>query len=176
MFHVSVDQLLKVDLRYSLTFNPDQDIRFLVSDIDGVLTDGGMNFTEKGDEFKKFNVKDGLGLKLAKQRGMELGFLSSGFVDGVISKRAGMFGVKYIYVGQEKKEVIMAKWIKKLGITLEQVAYVGDDLNDLEVLKRVGLSACPADASKEIRETVKVILHAKGGEGCLRELVDSYLK
>ncbi len=150
-------------------------IKFVVSDVDGVLTDGGMYFTAKGDEIKRFNSKDGLGIKKLKAANVKTGFLSSGFTDEIVKHRAKMFGVEYVYVGLEKKIDVLIKWCEEMGILLENVAYIGDDINDLEVIDAVGLSACPADAVNDVKEHAHIVLKRKGGEGCFREFIDEWL-
>ncbi len=152
------------------------DFKFLVTDIDGVLTDGGMYYTESGDEFKKFNAKDGMAIKILLSEGYQVGFLSSGTNSNIINNRAKTIGVEYVMTGTWKKLEQLKKWCEELNILLENVAYIGDDLNDLEVIKAVGLSACPADAVDEIKKEADIILTKKGGEACLREFVDNYIK
>jgi YrbI family 3-deoxy-D-manno-octulosonate 8-phosphate phosphatase len=152
-----------------------QDIRFLVLDIDGVLTDAGMYYTESGDEFKKFNAKDGMVIKKLPQQGIEVGFLSSGFKTGLIGRRAELLGVKHVHVGTGKKIDILNGWLKKMNLSLQQVAYVGDDINDIDVIKAVGFSACPADAVQEVQELVDVVLDRVGGNACVRELAERFL-
>jgi len=152
-----------------------EDIRFLVLDVDGVLTDGGMYYSNSGDEFKKFNTKDGMGIKEILKKGVKVGFLSNGKNDALIKNRAELLKVKYVYVGNENKLKVLDKWLKKLKLTYNNVAYVGDDINDLEVMGVVGLSACPGDAVKAVKAKAGLILSKNGGEGCVRELIDEYL-
>ena len=151
------------------------DIKFLVLDIDGVLTDGGMIFTENGDEIKKFNTKDGLGIKKIREKGIPVAFLSSGIRKGIIQQRADMLGVNYVHVGNNPKMDVLKQWVKELGISLEEVAYVGDDINDLEIFRSAAFCACPSDAVPMIRKVSSVILSLKGGQGCVREFIDAFL-
>lgn len=145
-------------------------------DVDGVLTDGGIYLTEKGDFFKKFNVKDGVGIRNVVEKGIEAGFISAGTQSvKLLERRAKMLGVKFVYSGKENKLHILKIWCSKLKIQLTEVAYIGDDMNDLEVLNAVGLSACPADAVEKIKNAVNIVLEKKGGEGCVREFADKYL-
>lgn len=150
-------------------------IRFIVLDIDGVLTDGGMYYTESGDEFKRFNTKDGMGIKLAMKRGVEVGFISSGINKNIINNRAKLLGVKYVYVGEGEKLDVLKKWCKKLKIDLSETAYIGDDVNDVKIIAAVGFSACPADAVEKIKGMVDLVLGRKGGDACVREFVDNHL-
>jgi 3-deoxy-D-manno-octulosonate 8-phosphate phosphatase (KDO 8-P phosphatase) len=151
------------------------DFKFLVLDIDGVMTDAGIIYTESGDEIKKFNARDGLSIISLVNAGYHVGFLSSGFRENMINRRAKVLGVQKVYVGTWKKMEILEKWCKELNISLENVAYMGDDLNDIPVIKKVGLSACPADASDEVKEIANIILSVRGGRGCVREFADKYL-
>lgn len=152
-----------------------QNITFLVLDVDGVMTDGGMYYTEMGDQFKKFNTKDGMAIKIARVKGMEVAFLSSGSTEHIIQNRAKTLGVERVYVGPRPKIEVLTEWCAELGVTMENVAYVGDDINDLEVMDAVGFSGCPADAVEAIKLNVNVILTRNGGDACVREFVDEYL-
>ena len=150
-------------------------IKMLVMDCDGVLTDGGMYFTKNGDEIKRFNAKDGLGIKTLMKAGFQTGIISAGISTGLVEKRAEMLGVPHVYVGQEAKLGILEDWLKELDLSLEQIAYVGDDLTDLPILEKAGLAACPSDAALAVREQCDIVLETAGGAGCIRELVDQYL-
>ena len=152
-----------------------KNIKFLVLDVDGVLTDGGMYYSNSGDEFKKFNTKDGMGIKLAIAKGIKIGFLSNGKNDALISNRAALLGVEFVYVGFDNKMKILNDWMNQLKLEYNNIAYIGDDINDAEIISHVGLSACPVDAVKSIKEKVNIILTGKGGEGCVREFIDNYL-
>ena len=151
-------------------------IKLLTLDIDGVLTDGGIYLTEKGDVSKKFNVKDGVGIRNTLNAGIEVGFITAG-VKGkkLVEERAKMLGVKFVYSGKDEKLDILKKWCAKLKIKLNEVAHIADDTNDLNILAAVGVSACPADAVTEVKKAVQIILNKKGGEGCVREFTDKYL-
>jgi len=174
-FHLPVDKLLRVDLIRSAVFNAEIDIRFLLIDIDGVLTDGGMYYTEGGDEFKKFNTKDGMGIKQAIKAGLRVGLISSGFNEKLIRSRAKLLGIELVYVGEKLKEMVLVDWLDKLQINDDNVAYIGDDINDLSVMRKVGLSACPADAVAAVKNMADVILSRNGGDACVREFIDGYL-
>jgi len=150
-------------------------IKFLVLDVDGVMTDGGMYYTEGGDQFKKFNTKDGMGIQLVLQKGMNVAFLSSGSTEHIIQNRAKTLGVERVYVGPRPKLEVLNEWCRELDITAENVAYVGDDINDLEVMDAVGFSGCPADAMEAIKLKANVVLIRNGGDACVREFVDEHL-
>lgn len=147
-------------------------IEFLVLDVDGTLTDGGVYISEKGDEMKKFNTKDGMGIKRLMNSGVEVGFISASISKQIVYQRAEMLGVKHCYAGNADKTQILMQWLEGLDITLDQVAFVGDDVNDAAIMQKVGLSACPSDALGEVKEIANIVLEKKGGQGCIREFID----
>jgi len=167
-----VDVLLRVDLaqRGSL-----KDIRMLVMDCDGVLTDGKMIFTREGDEIKHFNAQDGMGLKRWHAAGGFSGIISAGRSSGLVERRAEMMHVNQVYVGKQPKMEVLEKWLGELELGLSEVAYVGDDVSDLPVMERVGASFCPQNAVKAVRDKSQIVLGRRGGEGCVRELIEDYL-
>lgn len=152
-----------------------KNIKFLALDVDGVLTDGGMYYSESGDEFKKFNTKDGMGIKLVQKQGIMVGFLSSGINANLITNRAKLLDVQHVYVGFDEKLNILDQWCIKLQIGLDEVAYIGDDVNDLNIIAAVGFSACPNDAVEKVKQIVHVVLKKNGGDGCVREFIDTCL-
>ena len=149
-----------------------KNIKLLILDVDGVMTDGGMFYTENGDQMKKFNAKDGMGIMNLMKKGVKVGIISSGFYGEMIKKRAEILGIELCHVGREQKMEILSSWCENLGFSLNEVAMIGDDTNDLAVMKAIGFSACPSDAVKEIKMQVNLILTKKGGEGCVRELTE----
>ncbi len=173
---ISIDQLLKTNLDFLSRKVSGKDIRLILLDIDGTLTDGGMYYTEQGDQFKRFDVKDGMIIsRLIKRKGWQFGFISSASTTGIISKRAEHLGVQKVYAGKSPKTEIVDGWLSEMELTYSQVAYVGDDLNDLELIRLVGLSACPADAVRTIKDAVDVVLTREGGKGCIREFIENVL-
>ena len=152
-----------------------ENIKLLVLDVDGTMTDAGVYIMEDGTQFKKFNARDGIGIKLARKAGIEVGIISHSLVTAMVEARANMLGLEYFYIGQEDKLEVLKRWMKELGITLEQVAFIGDDVNDLSILEAVGTGACPADALPKVKEICQVQLSKKGGEGCVREFIDDWL-
>lgn len=175
LFHMPVDRLIGEDLSLCTKKIKNADIKMLALDVDGVMTDGGMYYTEKGDELKKFNTKDGMALIKLAESGLTTALISSGINDHIIKERGKRLQVSYIYVGTWKKLEILEKWCSELKISLAQVAYIGDDINDLEVISAVGLSACPADAVYAVRMKADVVLEKKGGEACVREFAERFL-
>jgi len=173
-FSLPVDMLLRSDLEARAEARA-KNIRLLVMDIDGVLTDAGMYYTESGDELKKFNAKDGLALRNIKKKGVKTGIITHGFNVNLIKRRSERLHIDLLEVSQVPKYDTLQAWCKKLKIGLDNVAYIGDDVNDCDVLKVVGFSACPADAVDAVKNMCNVILMKKGGEGCVREMIDNYL-
>jgi len=150
-------------------------IKLLILDVDGVMTDGGMYITESGDQIKKYNTKDGMAIQFLGKYTIQAAIISSGFKAEMVKTRAAMLGIERCYVGREPKIDILTTYCQELGIELANVAIIGDDINDLEIIQKVGLSACPSDAVNAVKSKVDVILSKKGGEGCVREFIDAYL-
>jgi len=150
-------------------------IKLLVLDVDGVMTDGGMYYSENGDQFKKFNAKDGIGIQRARAAGIETAFLSSGHTNHIIPARAKTLGVSRVHVGREEKLEVLAKWIEELGLEWKNVAYLGDDINDQKAMSKCGMSACPTDAVDAVKRAVDIVLTLRGGQACVRELIDNHL-
>jgi YrbI family 3-deoxy-D-manno-octulosonate 8-phosphate phosphatase len=151
------------------------DIKLLILDVDGVMTDAGMYYSENGDMMKKFNAKDGMGILQLTKTGFQVGIISSGFKGDLVKKRADILKIQHFYLGREHKLDILKQWCAELNISLSQVAMIGDDVNDLEVMQAIGFSACPADAATKILEQVDCILNLKGGEGCVREFIEDVM-
>jgi 3-deoxy-D-manno-octulosonate 8-phosphate phosphatase (KDO 8-P phosphatase) len=151
------------------------DIKLLILDVDGVMTDAGMYYSENGDMMKKFNAKDGMGILQLTKTGFQVGIISSGFKGDLVKKRADILKIQHFYLGREHKLDILKQWCTDLNISLSQVAMIGDDVNDLEVMQAIGFSACPADAATKILEQADYILSKKGGEGCVREFIEDVM-
>ncbi|MFA6838406.1 MAG: HAD family hydrolase [Dysgonamonadaceae bacterium] len=152
-------------------------IRLFLTDVDGVLTDGGMYYSENGDEMKKFNTRDGMGIRLLREAGIKTGIITSENTQ-IVERRAEKLKVDYVYQGRrDGGKLQSAKEIcEKEGISLKEVAYIGDDVNCLELLQNVGLAACPSDAMTKIKAIPGIyILSKKGGEGAMREFADIIL-
>lgn len=172
-YEVNLKDLLFSDLRALSTQL--KKIKLLILDVDGVMTDGGMYFTESGDQMKKYNTKDGMAIIHLTKNDFQVGIISSGFKAEMVKARATLLGIQHFYVGRGKKIEVLNKWCEELGISLSEVAMIGDDINDLEVMQAIGVSACPNDAVAKIKNQAKIILNKKGGEGCVREFIDNYL-
>lgn len=167
--------LFKPMFRKDLWSKKADKIRLLVMDVDGVMTDGGMYITESGDHIKKYNTKDGMAIQYLRKNGIEPAIISSGFKSEMVKTRAAMLGIDKCYVGRDPKIDVLKQFCEELGIDLENVALVGDDINDLEMINSIGFSACPSDAVNAVKSRVDIILSKKGGEGCVREFIDAYL-
>ena len=152
-----------------------KDIKFLILDVDGTLTDGGIYLSDEGEQFKKFNAKDGMGIRKAISKGIEVGIISHSYSSKMIDDRANMLGLKYVYVGEKPKLQVVDQWLSELGLSRDEVAYMGDDINDLEVMKLVGFAACPADSSEEVLKISQKVMKKKGGAGAVREFIDEHL-
>jgi len=150
-------------------------IQLLVLDVDGVMTDGGMYFTENGDQFKKFNTKDGMGIINLTRKNFNVAIISSGFVNKAVQQRAKLLGIQHCIVSRGNKLEILNELLDDLNINYKNVAMIGDDINDLEVMKKIAIAACPKDAVTEVKKYAHIILNALGGCGCVREFIDNYL-
>ncbi len=150
-------------------------IRLFLSDVDGVLTDAGMYYSEQGDELKKFNTYDGMGFQLLQKRGIKVGIVTK--EDRQLNRRrAHKLNLDYHFHGVEDKLSLVTGLCQELGISLEEVAYIGDDVNDQELLLAVGIAACPASARSLIKSIPGIIrLSSSGGAGAVRELVEDHL-
>ena len=150
-------------------------IQCIVSDVDGVMTDGGIVYDDQGIETKRFHVRDGLGIKLWMKSGFGFGVLTSRSSQ-VVEKRTAELGIEHVQQGAGKKLPASAELFAALGVSAEQVCYIGDDLPDLPVMSTVALAVCPADAALDVRESAHWILRSRGGEGAVREAVERLLR
>lgn len=158
-------------------------IKFVIFDFDGVFTDGKCYFDEKSKIKKYYNVKDGMGIKLLKDNEIKTGLISSYSTDkniflnelDVNKAMITHLNFDFTYIGHEKKINILNSWMKELNINYDNLAYIGDDINDIEILKLVKFSACPNDAVNECKQIVNYICENKGGDGCVREFVDKII-
>lgn len=152
-------------------------IKLFLSDVDGVLTDAGMYYTESGDEFKKFNTHDGMGFNLLQQAGIKTGIITTEQTQ-IVTNRAKKLKIDYVYqgVGFGGKLKAALEICKLENITLQEVAYIGDDINCMQLLEAVGLAACPLNAVKKVKEIKNILQLSKaGGEGAVREFADFIL-
>ena len=153
-------------------------IKLFLSDVDGTLTDAGMYYGENGEEFKKFNTHDGKGFELLRKAGIKTGIITSENTK-IVANRAKKLKVDFLYQGLEHKgKLDVAKEIcKELNISLDEVAYIGDDINCKELLSSVGIAACPLNALEEIKNIPNIIkLSKSGGDGAVREIIEMIIK
>jgi 3-deoxy-D-manno-octulosonate 8-phosphate phosphatase (KDO 8-P phosphatase) len=151
------------------------EIKLVLSDVDGVWTDGGFYFTEEGEMMKKISVYDGWGVRYCRNLGIPVGIITAEESSMAI-RAAEKFKTPYIYSGVKEKLPAAQKLCEELGISLKETAYIGDDLNDLPLLLAVGYSGCPANANKWVKERVDYVCTTKGGDGAFREFVESLLQ
>lgn len=147
----------------------------LILDVDGVLTDNGLYIDDNGVESKKFNIADGMGIWLAHQAGLEVALIS-GRPSKATAFRAFQLRIKHVYLGSSDKLEAYDKLKHKLNVTDDQIAYMGDDLPDIPVLKQVGFPICVKNAQPLTKSVAKLVTKAKGGEGAVREVVDLIMK
>jgi len=147
------------------------DIRLLVMDVDGVMTDGKITYTSDGQELKSFNIKDGLGIKRAQASGIETAIIT-GRTSPMVERRARELGIAHLVQGRDDKLAALSDLVGQMNLSLDQVAYIGDDLPDLTAIESVRLGACPADAATEVKSKANWVSTRAGGNGCVRELCD----
>ncbi len=150
-------------------------LKLVLSDVDGVLTDGTVLLLPDGREAKSFHIRDGLGIVLAHRAGLRTGLLS-GRRSEAVARRAAELGMAILLQGIDDKAAALRSILSDHGLEAHEVAYMGDDVSDISVMAEVGLSAAPADAPLEVRSQAFMTTTAPGGRGCLRELLEAILK
>lgn len=150
-------------------------IKLFLMDCDGVLTDGRIWVLENGEDQKAFHTRDGLGLEIFHRAGLKSGVIS-GRVSSALTRRAQKLGMSYVRQGCEEKEEAFAEIVADAGLTNEQVAFAGDDLNDVPLMLKSGLALAVADAATETRAHAHYVTQARGGRGAVREMVELILK
>ena len=151
-----------------------KDVKLLLCDVDGVLTDGKINIDENGESFKSFNVKDGFGIKALQQEGIAIGIIT-GRESKIVERRCEELGIEHLYQGQKNKVPCYTQLLEQLDITAAQVAYIGDDVPDIPLIKLSSLGATVADAHSSVLEHANFICEKAGGAGAVRELCDYIL-
>jgi N-acylneuraminate cytidylyltransferase len=164
-----IEALMKKNNVYSPTDIPE--IKMFLTDCDGCLTDGGMYYSERGDELKKFNTRDGMGFSLLRQKGIVTGIVTSENVE-LNRRRAEKLKLDILEAGCKDKLCALKRICEERDIQLNNVCYVGDDINDIEVIKAVGYGCCPADALPAVKEHADYVALSKGGEGVIREIAE----
>ncbi len=150
------------------------DLKLFATDVDGVLTDAGMYYGESGEELKKFNTRDGMGIKLLQAEGVIVAIITAEQTK-IVARRAKKLGISEVFQGVKDKVAVLNHLSKKLDITFEQMAYIGDDVNDVGALQAAGYAAAPADCMGPVRQAVHYICQKNGGEGAVREVIDMIL-
>ena len=149
-------------------------IRLIAFDIDGVMTDGGLHYTDDGHELKTFNVQDGLGLKLLQSVGLELAIIT-GRNSNLVAKRAADLGIAHVFQGVGDKLTVLDRLRQQLGLAWEACAFMGDDLIDLRAMAACGLAIAPANARPLVREQAQLLTSTRGGQGAVREAAEFIL-
>ena len=150
-------------------------IKILLTDVDGVLTDGGMYYSAHGDVMKKFNSKDGMGINILRKKNIPTVIVTKEKTE-IVKKWARTMNVRKVYDGILKKELILEKICKSFKISEKEIAFIGDDVNDLAIMKKVGFSVTPKNGNNAVKKIADYITKCKGGEGAVREITDLIVK
>ena len=151
------------------------EIKLLSLDVDGVLTDGGIYYADSGDTFRKFNAQDGMGMVRLRKAGITITIISAGR-RGAIEHRARRLGIEHVYTDVADKLATLGGLAGELGIEMSDVAHMGDDVNDLPLMRAAGVAIASANAVPEVMEAAEIVTTRKGGDGAVRELCDAILK
>lgn len=151
-------------------------IELIVLDVDGTLTDGKITYSSSGEETKSFDVSDGLAIAVWTKKFGKKAAIITGRDSSIVEKRAKELNITYLYQGIKNKQEILEEILKKEGLSWSQVAAIGDDLNDYNMLKKVGLSFTPANGTHYLKDLVHVVCKNKGGEGAVREMLEYIFK
>lgn len=146
-------------------------IKLVLTDCDGVLTDGGVYYSERGEEMKRFNIRDGMGVVRLREYGIATGIVT-GEVSPSVAKRAAKLKITELHLGIGDKATLLPSILERLGLQPEEVAFIGDDTNDVDILGLVGLAACPGDATVFAQRVAHYHCTTFGGHGCFRELAE----
>ncbi len=159
----------------SMYFEKLKNIKAFIFDVDGVLTNGDITVAENGDQMRHFNVKDGYAINHAIKSGYYIAVISGGRSQGVLSRLNGL-GVKDVFLGISHKLEVYERVVADMQLKPEEILYMGDDIPDLDVMKKVGLPTCPADACEEVKAAAEYISPVLGGRGCVRDVIEKVLK
>lgn len=166
-----IENMLKKKVPCTNSFNGLTEIKALFMDCDGVLTDGGMYYSENGDELKKFNTKDGMAVQLLREKGIITGVIT-GENREIVRRRCEKLKVDELHMGVKNKLELVDSIIKQYQISYNEVAYIGDDINDLEVIKKVGFGCCVKDGMESVKKVADYVTNVEGGKGAVREVVE----
>ncbi len=146
-------------------------IKLVLTDCDGVLTDNGVYYSEHGEEMKRFSIRDGMGVERLRAVGVDTGIMT-GEVSPSVQRRADKLRITELHLGIKDKPARLREIMARTGLAAEEIAFIGDDTNDVEILKLVGLAACPGDATSFARAVADFRCETFGGHGCFRELAE----
>ena len=149
-------------------------IKLVICDVDGVLTDGSMYYSENGEQMKKFHTRDGMAVELLLKCKIPT-LIITGEKSKIVLARAKKIKIKKTYIGIKQKELLLPQICKSFKVTTNEIAVIGDDLNDEKIMKSIGLSVCPSNTVKRIKKIANFITSVPGGEGVLRELADTII-
>ncbi len=150
-------------------------IELIVLDVDGTMTDSHITYSENGDEIKSFNVKDGLAIASWRKLGKQVAIIT-GRSSHIVARRAKELHIEHFYQGIHNKKEVLEELLEKLELSMDNVASIGDDLNDLQMLKASKISFVPRDASAYVDKVATVVLTKKGGDGAVREMIEYLIK
>jgi 3-deoxy-D-manno-octulosonate 8-phosphate phosphatase (KDO 8-P phosphatase) len=150
-------------------------IKLLLLDVDGVLTDGSIVYDDLGNQIKAFNAKDGFGIRMLAESGTQIGIVTGRFSKALVH-RCRDLGIKHIWQGVKDKEVALKEILETLCVSTDEIAYIGDDLPDLPIMRKVGLAIAVADAHPELKTVSHLITKSRGGRGAVREICEALLK
>jgi 3-deoxy-D-manno-octulosonate 8-phosphate phosphatase (KDO 8-P phosphatase) len=150
-------------------------ITTFVFDVDGVLTDGKIMVTTEGEMYREMNTRDGFAIKYALLKGFKIGIISGGTNEGV-KKRLENLGVNKVYLGIHEKDHAFEDFINTFNLNSEEILYMGDDVPDIPVMEKVGVATCPQDATSDVKKIADYVSHKKGGEGCVREIIEQVMR
>ncbi|MCX7648925.1 MAG: hypothetical protein N2050_00035 [Flavobacteriales bacterium] len=157
-------------------FDLSSQVRLIVCDVDGTLTDGRIYIAENGMEIKSFDARDGLAMNRLNKNGVRVALLSHSHAVSIIRRRAEILNLEFWYAGTEKKSILLEQWMHVLQLSAGEVLYLGDDLNDLDAMNLCHWKACPSDACPEVRNICNIQLRSRGGHGVFREMAEKYFK
>ncbi len=152
-----------------------KNVSAFVFDVDGVMTNGQIMITTEGEMYREMNTRDGFAIKCALERDFKIAIISGGTNEGV-RKRLETLGVDKVYLGIHKKDIAFDDFLKTYDIDPEEVLCMGDDVPDLSVLEKVGVATCPQDAVSDVKKIVDYVSHKKGGDGCVREIIEQVMR
>ena len=170
-----IENLLKMKHETSDLSEKIRKIKCLLVDCDGVLTNGAMYYTENGDEIKKFSTKDGMGFKLLKEKGFLTGIITGEDVQ-LVKRRFEKMNLDILYMGVSDKLKVLNQICEDYKLAYDEIAYIGDDINDIDVIKNVGFGCCVNDSVKSVKNNAYYITYSNGGNGAVREVIDLLLK